>query len=346
VCGDFFVTCSTTSAGRSHTKSGRSISMRDWLKYSNHQLALFVWSGGLYCLYGIGSGPHGFAGFMQSTQGILLLVFIACSGSIGWGLIRRNPMSKWVLTGVMICQAALCIRALVISPSLKSGITALIGCWLTYELIRWDLSGTIEAGRLYLERTKYVKHKSKPKSAWSVIRSLFGWNCRRSVEGEEVVPSDPSVDNPELIMERFCGREVYPIRLAEWHFYDSRNDMRPTFHLRVEAGRGTTLHEDTESLKQEPFWTVSVVDMELTIDSFVPGAKFIVPVGYDEPRRDHVTNFFYGTHEVSDQNSIEILQAHEDRFLIRLQGQIADVNFGSSKPNSKVSVETWFMQGS
>jgi hypothetical protein len=25
--------------------------MREWLKYSNHQLALFVWSTWLYCLY-------------------------------------------------------------------------------------------------------------------------------------------------------------------------------------------------------------------------------------------------------------------------------------------------------
>ncbi len=71
-----------------------------------------------------------------------------------------------------------------------------------------------------------------------------------------------------------------------------------------------------------------------------------MPTGYDETRKDHVTNFYYGTHEDCDQNRVEILQMEEDRFLIRMEGQIADVNWGNSKPPTRVSVQAWFVEGS
>lgn len=319
-------------------------SMRDWLSWSHHQLALGVWCGGLICLSALATSPRGLAA-MPSMQGALLWAFILSAGPIGWGLVKRVAPAKWILVALLICQALLWLRQVAIHPNLRSAGLLLATGWIIFELIRWDITGRIESGRRYLQQLKYVKHKSRPKSFWSSLGSARAPATDPSArsDGDLSVPSERS--SPKLIMDRFCGREVYPIETAEWHFYD-RGSLPKTFHLRVEAGPGITLRGDTEELRQEPFWTVSIVDPGLTIDSFVPGARFLVPKGYDESRQDHVTNFFYGTHEVSDQNSIEILQAEGDRFLIRMEGQIADVNYYGSKPPSRVSLQTWFIEGS
>lgn len=297
--------------------------MRHWVTDTNRQLALVIWCAGLFCAVLIARGPHGFAGMTQSVQGILLLVFMAGSGPIGWGLVKRLPLAKWGLAVLLVCQAALSIRAMTVHPTPRSAIAALVGCWIIHDLIRWDITGRIEADRRTLARRKYVKHKS-PASSTDDASSLKAAN---------------------LIMDRFCGREIYPVQHAEWHFYDRHDDMPRTFHLRVEAGFGTTLHEDTTSLQRAPFWTVGVIDPQFTIASLVPGTCFDIPHGYDESRQNHQTNFFYVTHEVSDQNKIEILVVEGDRFLIRLQGQIADVNYGPSQPPSRISVEAWFVEG-
>lgn len=330
---------------RSSGQTG-SVLIREWLSHTNHQLALAVWTLGIYCVYLIVTGPRGMAGMTQSTQGMLLLTSIACAGPIGWGLLKRFPLAKWSLCALLICQTAMFVNRAIAQRSFKSIWLILGGCWISYELIRWDLSGRIEQGQRALQRLKYVKHKSKPRSFWSTVSF---WSAAHADRLKTVIEHDPthsSTSHPVLLMDRFCGREVYPVRLAEWHHYDFRDDMPPTLHLRVEAGLGTTLHEDTETLRQEPFWTVSICQEGLSISSLVPGARFLVPVGYDESRQDHVTNFFYGTHEVSNQNVVEILQVIDDRMLVRMEGQIADVNFYDSRPPSRVSVETWFIEGS
>ena len=118
--------------------------------------------------------------------------------------------------------------------------------------------------------------------------------------------------------------------------------MPPTLHLRVETGRGTALYENEHELTIEPFWTVSISGEGLTIDSFVAGAHFVVANGYDESRHSHVANFYYGFHDASSQNCIEILEVDEDRFLIRMEGQMTDDN---SKPPARIGVRAWFVEG-
>jgi len=147
----------------------------------------------------------------------------------------------------------------------------------------------------------------------------------------------------ELILDRFCGREIHPITSATWSLYRDDELDRMTLTVHLEAGPGTKLHEDTQELDAEPFWELNLVERDLSHSELCPGAKFSIPEGYDESRGGHLTNFYYCEHESSDKNSIEVLAVDGDRLLLRLTGETIDVNFyDGSKAPTRLLVEGWF----
>ena len=152
--------------------------------------------------------------------------------------------------------------------------------------------------------------------------------------------------DPTLFLDRFCGREEYPVEAATWCLYrdDGFDDEEVSnLCLCVRASAGTKLHEDTETLGARPRWEVNLVQAHLERDDLAPGAVFEIPEGYDESRDGHLTNFYYCEHEGSERNRIEVLAADDDRLRIRLTGGTVDVNFGDgSKPATSLSVECWF----
>jgi hypothetical protein len=153
----------------------------------------------------------------------------------------------------------------------------------------------------------------------------------------------PSYNPMELILDRFCGREVHPITKAAWNLYQDQSLGAPTLCLLVEAGPGTVLHDDTKSLSAQPFWEINLVEPGLSRSALTTGATFTVPVGYDESRGGYVTNFYYCEHVCTDKNTIEILREEDTRLLIRMTGETIDVNFyDGSKPPTKLSVQAWF----
>ena len=111
--------------------------MQRWFTDTNRQLALLIWSAGVFCVVLIARGPHGFAGMTQSLQGMLLLLFIACSGPIGWGLVKRLPLAKWGLAILLVCQACFSVRSLIVRPTPKSAIAALVGCWIIHDPVSY-----------------------------------------------------------------------------------------------------------------------------------------------------------------------------------------------------------------
>ncbi len=56
------------------------------------------------------------------------------------------------------------------------------------------------------------------------------------------------MDSPELVLDRFCGREVHPIKSATWNLYVDPDLEMPNLCLSIEAGEGTVLSEDTKEL--------------------------------------------------------------------------------------------------
>jgi len=56
-----------------------------------------------------------------------------------------------------------------------------------------------------------------------------------------------------------------------------------------------------------------------------------------------VTNFYYCSHEQTDDNVVEVLAVEGSRVLARLTGQTIDVNYyDGSKPPTLLSVQAWF----
>jgi hypothetical protein len=152
-------------------------------------------------------------------------------------------------------------------------------------------------------------------------------------------------DHAALILDRFCGRETYPVKKATWNLYLDDELGLMNLCLWVEAGQGSILHEDTKDLHAEPSWEVNLLTAELVAAPLVVGSTFIVPYGYEEAHGGYVTNFYYCEHESTESNMIEVLAAEEERLLLRLTGETVDVNFyDGSKPPTKLSVETWFLR--
>ena len=147
-------------------------------------------------------------------------------------------------------------------------------------------------------------------------------------------------DEVLLILDRFCGRETYPIREARWNLYHDDELDLPTLCITLRAGPGRDLHEDTQTLRAQPHWELNLVRPGLDRDALQPGATFSIPEGYDDDQGGHVTNFYYCSHETTENNRIEILALDGSTLRVRLRGETLDVNYyDGSKPPAVLAAE-------
>ena len=152
--------------------------------------------------------------------------------------------------------------------------------------------------------------------------------------------SDAKPALEELWVNRFLGLEVYHIETAEWNLYHDEEDGRMNLWVRLDCDRAIKQFEDTEYTNTIPNWEINLIESEIVI---AEGFEATVPEGYDESRGGWITNFYAGSHDGSDKNTVRILEVDGDKLLLRLTGEIVDPNFyDDSKPRSKILVETWF----
>lgn len=151
------------------------------------------------------------------------------------------------------------------------------------------------------------------------------------------------VANDTLHMQRFKGLESYQIESAKWNLYRDEDPQGMNLCLRVECSKAIKQFEDTAYVGGKPDWELNLVQPVLEDSSLHTGFKAEIPASYDESRGGWITNFYFTSHEGSEKNQVEVLSRDGDRLLIRLTGEIVDVNhYDDSKPRSKVSVTTWF----
>jgi len=150
-------------------------------------------------------------------------------------------------------------------------------------------------------------------------------------------------NRPCLKLTRFCGEEFYPIIKATWQIYKDEDENMNELWLEVKADFGIILHEDTQYLKAKPSWELTFRAENLNVNDLTTGFRAEIPCGYNEDLDDSLSNFYYCEHKSSDNNIIEILGTEENRLLIRVTGEITDVNYyDGSKPKNKIFLETWF----
>ena len=142
-------------------------------------------------------------------------------------------------------------------------------------------------------------------------------------------------------MKRFNGVEKYEIKSATWNIY--RDEDKINMCLLVESDQAISQAEDTESIFQMLHWELNLVEKKLDEEQLQTGFKAKIPEAYDESRNGWITNFYFCEHEGSENNTIHIIETDKDKLLIRITGEITDVNYyDGSKDNSLLLVETWF----
>lgn len=52
-----------------------------------------------------------------------------------------------------------------------------------------------------------------------------------------------------LRLLRFCGEEIYPVKVATWYLSEDKESYMNELWLEIKADYGTLLHEDTAYLK-------------------------------------------------------------------------------------------------
>ena len=156
--------------------------------------------------------------------------------------------------------------------------------------------------------------------------------------GENMTPI-----SDELWMSRFNGIGKYALETAEWNVYEDSDREKVNLWLRVECGEAIEETEDTSFYAGSSHWELNLVEDDLGEEFLVPGFEASIPIGYDESRGGWVTNFYFSSHEGSDNNTIKIIKREGDRLLIRISGDIKDVNYyDGSKPKSVLILQTWF----
>ena len=147
----------------------------------------------------------------------------------------------------------------------------------------------------------------------------------------------------ELILERFSGRETFPIIDAEWNVIDAGTDSS-SLYLYLNCGRATTTVADTAPLRAEPRWELAVISSQLKRAKLNPGDEFRIPnSAAPELKHGWHTNFYYVDHLGTEQNTIKIMAIDGDRLLGEVEGECGDVNYyDGSKPPNRITARTWF----
>ena len=135
----------------------------------------------------------------------------------------------------------------------------------------------------------------------------------------------------------------YEVKTANWNLYTDEEDGVRNLWLKIKLGDSITQSEDTRFYSGVAHWELNLVEKQLEDGALDSGFRAEIPVGYDESRGGWITNFYFVSHEGSDKNVIDVIERAGDKLLIRVSGEIIDVNHAmDTVPRSKLLIETWF----
>lgn len=224
---------------------------------------------------------------------------------------------------------------------------------------RWHENLYVSDGSDPLQKTRQVEIRSEQED--ELMRMLIVTDVTNSDDDQRRVfaelvqvlrarhrPKADWVQAPQssdlMVLKRFNGDELYPIARAEWNLYEDSEYGHWNLWISLDADFAVSQQEDTVTLNGQPKWEVNWIADRMAISELIPGFRREIPNGYVERREvTRHTNFYYTSHEDTDDNIIEIVAVDGDRLKIRLQGTTIDVNhYDDSKPRTKIAVETWF----
>jgi hypothetical protein len=140
-----------------------------------------------------------------------------------------------------------------------------------------------------------------------------------------------------LLLERFNGRELYPITSANLYVRKGR------VLLRLETGPATEQTTPEGSSKAKPS-----ADVWLKVDAFDPahfaGSHHRVPRG--EVDRDFVARLYYFDHMPIDDNEVHVVARKGNGFHVTWSGVVEDPDVYSGKtPKARLTIDAVFVPG-
>lgn len=152
-------------------------------------------------------------------------------------------------------------------------------------------------------------------------------------------------DKGLFIVDHPRGREIHPVTRAAWNLYRIEEPAADVLQFYVAAGIGAWNSIEAFDTAT-PWWELCVIEPAHDPAAVTTGARFDAPSGWSDERDDAVATIYYMSHELTERNSADVLDADGDRLLVRLAGTLR-ANSGLSdaaRPDAPVtvSVAAWF----
>ena len=149
--------------------------------------------------------------------------------------------------------------------------------------------------------------------------------------------------NDIFTIQRLEHNEQFLVNSVKWNLYSDVESKASNFCLFIECKQAINISLELQEFFERMHWELNVVEPTITEDEMIDGFVYQIPKGYDESREGYITNLYFFEHQCSDNNQITILKCDGSRKLIRLEGEVGDINhYDESKPKNKLSLETWF----
>ncbi len=124
--------------------------------------------------------------------------------------------------------------------------------------------------------------------------------------------------------------ERHEVARAAWSTYSI--DGQAALTLRIEAGRLLAPLPPPEGMTT-PFWELTVILPPGETFDLKPGTVHDIPTGFDVERDEHMVDFYYYEHEVSDSNRLHITAVADRTIDAELTGTAWEFQTdGSSQP--------------
>ena len=146
-----------------------------------------------------------------------------------------------------------------------------------------------------------------------------------------------------MTLKRFKGDEIFGVEKATVDFYIAEDGQFATTFRIDSATPPIQSLPDTEALHARPFAELMLYLPKHPGLAMLTGRSCALARGYGDASGEHLTNFYYCSHELVDDVEINVIKRHLDRAHLRITGQTGDVNFyDGSKLPAKILIEAEF----
>lgn len=147
------------------------------------------------------------------------------------------------------------------------------------------------------------------------------------------------MDNILHLNHAELGKEEFSIVNPRYNLYQSEDGIRE-FVIAFETDRAIKrVKELEEVIDPLPNFEATVL-MPSGTAKLIPGSKLLQPEGYDYQRDEHLSNFYYFSHDSVEALEVEILEAIGDNLRITVKGKTIVNGSNGNEPDTNLLIES------